>query len=460
MAATESAAEEQTNIPTMDSLSEMLNGIISRVRFAAKRVSGDDVFKSTLLKIEEEIGELAGEFNLFVDNEIDQYNNLLERYEAQGELLDLSKSITRGAEEERAKHEAQLVEMREGCEQIVKEEQNRAQDAINTAERKSHKWETAYNALNAQNTSLKSENTTLKAELKTLRQMEPEKLKKKLYEEKKKTSELTATVKDLQTKHNAAAREVVSLKGNMADAQARNSILSEEMGVLRRRMDLVDGEHCVHGMKFYSPVNPHFIFYPHIFMFTLSVSLAVANDHDGIRFINNMDFHVMVRNTAGVEITFRLSELGYPMARVPAELMEHWPEGLDDFLYEYHLDQVERVNPLLHERCLWAREIQVEDLDLPAKVRTALVDEGITTLAQLGSTYAHQLEAIKGIGPETITRIRNLVRSLINGWDKEHGTPETDFKPLAERQKDMDRRVAMQTAINLKELNKKTKDVA
>lgn len=443
----------EENIPTLDTLSEMLNGIISRVRFAAKRVSGDDVFKSALTNIENDITLLASEISDLLGYEADQYNALVDKYQNLEANMALARSALADANAREAKHEEEIKEMRDGCEQIVKEEQNRAQNAINIAERNAHKWETAYNAQVSQVTALKAVSRTQLQELRNLRAMEPEKLKKKYFDEKKKTTELTATVKDLQTKHNQAAREVVSLKGRTADIEARNHILGEDLEEMRARMDLIDGEHCVHGIKFYSPQNKGVVFYPHIFLFSLHISVATANDHDGIRFINNLDFHIMIRNTIGIETTYRISELGYPLCKIAIELLEHWPDDMDDFVYDFILEQLERTNPHLHKRCVWARETLVEDLPIAAPARQALIAEGIDTLAKLGSTYAHQFIKIKGIGPETITKIQIMVREMISQWNKENGAPEVERKDLPTRQKIMDRRVAELTKVKLKELN-------
>lgn len=450
--ATETAAEQ--NIPTLDSLSEIFSSIFSSLSFAGRRISGDDVSRSALNGIESSLHLLAAEINALANYDIDQYNELAERFNSLEMTHGLTLHALRKANEEAEKHEEQLQEMKEGTEQIVREEQNRAQEAINEAMRQAHKWETGYRAQESQVTALRATNATQLIELKNLRQMEPDKLKKKLFDEKKKTSELTAINKTLQSKYNIAQRDVVSLKGRCADIEARNHVLSQDMAEMRARMDLVDGEHCVHGIKFTSPLNPYFVFYPHIFMFALSVSIATANDHDGIRFINNLDFHVMVRNTIGIENTYRVSELGVPLTRIPAELQDHWPEGMEEFLYEFHLDQIERTNPLLHERCIWARNFSVMDIEaLPMKAREILVANEIENFAILGSTYAHQLEKIKGIGPETITKIQHTVRHLINQWNKEHGEPETERKDLPTRQKIMDRRVADMTKEKLKEIN-------
>lgn len=390
---------------------------------------------------------------MLLDHEADQYNELLGKYENLQGHMALARSALADANDRDAKHEEQIQEMRDGCEQIVKEEQNRAQAAIDQSERKAQKWETAYHAQCSQVTALQSSNRQQQIELRTLRNMEPEKTKKKYYDEKKKTAELTATVKDLQSKYNNASREVVRLKGRCADIEARNHVLGEDLTDLRERMNLIDGEHCVHGIKFFSPVDPNVVFYPHIFMFSLHISLSVANDHDGIRFINNMDFHIMIRNTIGMETTYRISELGFPLCKVAGELQEHWPVGMDDFVYDFILEQLERTNPQLHKRCVWARETLVEDLPLPAIARNALAREGIETFAQLGSTYVHQFEKIKGIGRETITKIQMLVRTMITEWNKEHGTPEVERKDLPTRQKIMDRRVADLTREKLKEIN-------
>ncbi|MFI7813006.1 hypothetical protein [Citrobacter werkmanii] len=455
--ATEAAAiDEQQDVPTIERVSETLDNILNTLAFAGKRVSGDDVFKSALSNAENLLAILTTEINEVFNYEADQYNELADQYSNLEANHGLTLAALRQANDEQAKHEFQLAEMKDGCEQIVRDEQRRAQEAINAAEQKAAKWETAYIAQCSQVTSLKATNGTLQSELRQLRALEPEKLKKKLFDEKKKNRELSDTNRQLQNKHNAVSLDNLGLKKYCADIEARNTVLSEDMTRYREQMNLSDGDHCVQGIKFASPINEDVVFYPHLFHWSPWVAPSMPGKHDGIRFINNLDFHIQIRNTIGMETSYKVSEWGIPIGMIPKELEEHWPEGLDDFIDDFVLEQIDILNPHLAKRCRWAREIHVSELtELPSNIRSILAFHNVKTLAHLGSTYSHQLEKYKGIGTETIKTIMNMTRRMLTEWDKEHGAPDLERKRPEVKQKELDRRISNMKAENLKSLNER-----
>ena len=450
------AAPENNNVPTIDGISDIINAMFTNVQFAGKRISGDDLSRAALSGIESQLNLLAAEINALFNHGVDEYNDLGDRFVQLETTHGLTLAALRSANAQQEQHEAQIAEMRDGCEQIVRDEQRRAQTAINAAEHAAQKWETAYSAQKSQHASLLATVSTQNSELRALKAMEPEKLKKKYFEEKQKNRELSDSNRDLQTKHNQLASAMLSLKKYTADIEARNAVLSEDMTRYREHMNLNDGDHCVKGMKFASPVNPDIIFYPHLFHWSPWVSQSMTGKHDGIRFINNLDFHLQIQNTIGLGTSYKVSEWGMPVGMIPKELEEHWPAGIDQFMDDFVLEQIDILNSHLAERCRWARSIHVSELtDLPAKIRNVLVDNGVTTLAHLGSTYAHQLAKYRGIGDETIKTIMNLCRRMMNEWNKEHGEPDIERKRPEVKQKELNSRIKALTAENLKALNDK-----
>lgn len=443
-------AEQTTNaatLPTVETVAEQLNGILARLRFATKRIAGDDVFKRSLETLIDEVVSIGQEIELMMDAEAIAYNSLVEDCETLQTRLNEAFGKIDLFNVEQADKERRCSDAIEETAQIILEAQQKAQNAIDQITIDRDKWHAAYEAQESQNKALKSKNRSQEIELRALQLLEPEKLKKKLHDERVKTRELTETKGALQTKLNQSQRELVGLKTYVAKIEARNAVLGEDLDLMRDQMNLADGDHCVQGMKFFSPVNPTMVFYPHIFYFDMEVNAQNAYAYDGIRFINNLGFHVMTRTNTGWGLTYLVTEMGIPICITPKELEEHWPAEMDDFLEGFYLDQIERVNPHLHSRCVWAHEYSVLDVELlDVELREKLFAAGITNLAKLGSTYAHTMKIQANVTDEECARIKPVIRELVNQWDKANGQPDIERKKSAEKQKIVDRRVDDKTA--------------
>lgn len=412
-----------TTLPTTETLAMQLNEIVAGLAFCEKRVGADDVFKSRMGRLGDDVTALAGEIELLLNAERDEQDNLINILESRDvEIVNLKLKIEQLQGELDAINR-QAAEVMEETQEIVTTEREKAQEAIYKVEHAFEKEKLAHGVTKSNCVALVADNASLRIEVKTLNKLEPVKTQKKLAEQKKKNIELTRTKNELQTSLNQTQLLNMALKKSMSDLEARHSVLVSDMDKVNARMMMLDGDNCLRGLSYTSPKSPELIFYPHIFHFGLHVTEEAEREH-GERFISGLDFHVQVRTTWGVDTTVKMNEWGVIVYHLVAELKEHWPEEMDDFLQEFHHEQLEALNPLLHQRCLWANQYSVMDIDsLPMKIRESLYQAGYQTLAKLGSASLRSYCQVKGIGEKVAEQIKLATSESLLAWNNENGAP-------------------------------------
>jgi len=412
-----------TTLPTTETLAMQLNEIVAGLAFCEKRVGADDVFKSRMGRLAEDVAALASEIELLLNSERDEQDELITTLESRDEEIAMLKGKVSTLQIEIEAITRQAAEVMEETQGIVTAEREKAQEAIYKVEHALEKEKLAHDVTKSNCATLLADNASLRIEVKALNKLEPIKTQKKLAEQKKKNIELTRTKNELQTTLNQTQLLNMGLKKSISDLEARHSVLVSEMDRANARMNMLDGDHCLRGLSYTSSKSPELIFYPHIFHFGLHVTEEAERDH-GERFISGLDFHVQVRTTWGVDTTVKMNEWGVIVYHLVTELKEHWPNEMDDFLQEFHHEQLEALNPLLHQRCIWASQCSVMDIDsLPIKIRESLYDAGYQTLAKLGSASLRSYCKVKGIGEKLAEQIKLATSELLIAWNNEHGAP-------------------------------------
>ncbi|MCK8586364.1 helix-hairpin-helix domain-containing protein [Yersinia ruckeri] len=410
-------------LPTVETLAMQINEIIAGLAFCEKRVSADDVFKNRMGRLADDVTAVASEIELLLNSERNEQDSLISILESRDVcILELNAKV-RGLKGQIETLTHQRAETIQEAQDLVSTEREKAQEAICKVERTLGKAIGELEVSKSNCVSLMAYNTSLRIDVKALKALEPVKTQKKLAEQKKKNIELTRTKNELQNSLNQTQLLNISLKKSLSEMEAQYSVLVSDMDIANARMNMLDGDHCLRGLSFISDKNRELIFYPHIFHFGLHVTESVEREH-GERFISGLDFHVQVRTTWGVDTTVKMNEWGAIIYYLVAELKEHWPVEMDDFLQEFHHDQLEVLNPLLHKRCVWAGGFSVMDIEsLPVKIRESLWDAGYHTLAKLGSASLRSYCKVKGIGEKLAEQIKTATTDLLMKWNAEHGTP-------------------------------------
>ncbi|MGJ0577230.1 helix-hairpin-helix domain-containing protein [Xenorhabdus bovienii] len=410
-------------LPTPETITMQLDEIIAGLVFCEKRVSADDVFRSRMGRLAEDVRVTAREIELFINAERTEYDALISILEARDqEIAQLYLRVNELEESKKAFNEKAEYAIQE-TQKIVENERNRAQDVIDKVEHALAKTKGELDISRSNFISATAENVSLRLELKNLKALEPVKMQKKLAEQKKKNGEITRTKNDLQASLNKLQLDHINTKKAYSDISAKHTVLIAEMDSIRDRMNMLDGEHILRNIRFTSLNSSEMIFYPYVFHFGLEITEGTERQY-GENFVSGLDFHIQVRTTLGLDTTVKLNEWGVVYYHLVEELREHWPDELDDFLQEFYFEQLESLNPLLHKRCVWANAFNIMDIEaLSAKIRQSLCEHGYHTLAQLGSASVSALSEIKGIGEKTAGQIKLITSGLLIEWNIEHGKP-------------------------------------
>ncbi|MGL5103092.1 MAG: hypothetical protein ACRC6N_11290 [Plesiomonas sp.] len=417
------AIGQELSLPTPETLSIQINEIIAGLTFCEKRISADDLFKGRMTRLMSDVEVLAGEIESLLQNQADEQDALVGILEERdNEILSLKLRISiLSCDIEILKSGVSgAIQETKDIAALVRKE---AQDAITKTGMEHAKVKSDLDVARSNLTSITAENISHKIELKKLKMLEPEKTQKRLAEQKKKNIALTRAKNELQEQFNKHQIESMDTRRRYSDLDARHSVLVAEMDAVRERMNMLDGDHILSGAKFFSPIAPELIFYPHVFHFGLEVSTEAEREH-GERFVSGLDFHVQIRSTWGIDITVKLNEWGVAVYHVVKEFDGHWPQDLNPFLQEFYFDQIEVLNPLLHARSVWANDYLTLDIcGLKLSVKQALIDGGFRHLASIGTANTSKLSALKGIGEKTADQVKRVAVDLLKSWDAEHGEP-------------------------------------
>lgn len=415
-------------------IQKLIEGILNKLDLAGKRVLGDDLFQAFLSGAQSDLTLLVAEVNRSLNAEADAYNVLADDYEGlQTENIVIHARL-KDVDHELALMQNQCFDIIQQTKEIGLAAQAETQAALDEMSIDRAKWKGMYEIQQDKMLTLLSDFRQVKNDLKDLRAMEPEKLKKRLAEAREKNTTLTNEKKTLSADNCRLQLELIAMKKRYAKSEARNAYLNEGVDYLTRRMTLGDGEMLLAKQVFVSPKYDDIEFFLHVFNYELNIPIRAAKSFDDIRYINNLDCHMMARCNRGYGMTYSITELGVPICDVPAELKDHWPENMDQTVEDYFMDRIETFNPKLHERCMWARELSVMELiELPEEVRLNLVAGGLADLAHLNSKFKYELCKLEGITEADANQIREVCRAYITRWDRDNGAPHLDKAPFAEQ---------------------------
>lgn len=415
----EVSTEDQ--IPTYDDIAVVLDDMVSGIKMALKRMTGDDLSSSRLNRSIESIELIKYDLGRLINAHDDEYNALVEQAESvqtsngllmlrvrelETELNNAANHTAQILESERAAHakkrqqyDAELKELREGAE-----------------------------ALQSTTKLLVSENRMMTTRINDYVRMEPEKLQQKNAKLKTEKAELTKSNATLQTKFNQLQTHHTRLQLDLARSESHAAELSADLNEQERQDALLGGNLLIDKFYMESPINSVIQYFPYIFKWGLNqpeggVLVNPTRRHPAqLLFIQGLDFHIQIRTTLGIDLTCKITEFGRTIYMVPEQMEKHWPDGLDDIIQEYHLEQLERLSTPLYDRAMWCREQHISTLPfVPEKFHAQLIEAKLDSLYSLGSSTHEDVKKIKGMGDATFTKIRQACIAMLESYEHESG---------------------------------------
>ena len=347
---------------------------------------------------------------------IDEFNGLIDQLEARdGELLTQA-SLVSQLRQQVAEAEMSIAAAQE--ETTAKLEV--AEAAVYAATRKA---DGAQASLNAANIQIRE----LERRIKAYKEMDPEGLKRKVTEQRKKLEErlaaITAGKNEISsyrrdnTKLSASVTELTAIiSQQQADLDARQQIINDM--ALFKDVSLLWGKH----------LRKHYTDEKGVRWNIYVVEGGIQSDKSYL--LNDLDWKLHAMRSDATGCTVMLSEWLSPV--FPGAVAQDIPmEAIRD-IHSFMLDALAITHPQLQPRAEWAQTVHISEIGLNAKVQGLLEGAGITDLWKLMVNQSDKLLAIKGIGIKLADQIISAGQAAVRQWEKDQA--ETSQQP--EQQKE------------------------
>ncbi|MGU5727581.1 hypothetical protein ACV1DR_01430 [Aeromonas jandaei] len=347
---------------------------------------------------------------------IDEFNGLIDQLEAlDGEMNDQIALVSQ-LRQQVAEAEQRIADAQE--EASAKSEQ--AENAVYAANRKA---DGAMADLNAAKIQIRELERTIKA----YKAMDPEGLKRKVAEQRKKLEERLIAI-------NASKNEI---SGYRRDNTRLSSSVTELTAIINQQQaDLDERQQVINDMARFKEISllwgKHLRnHYPDGNGIRWNVYLVEGGiQSDKSYLLNDLDWKLHAMRSDATGCTVMLSEWMSPI--FPSVIAKDIPmEAIRD-IHSFMLDALAITHPHLQPRAEWAQTVHISEIGLNAKVQGLLEGAGITDLWKLMVNQSDKLLAIKGIGIKLADQIISAGQAAVRQWEKDQA--ETSQQP--EQQKE------------------------
>ncbi|MGT4673718.1 hypothetical protein ACO2CR_06935 [Aeromonas caviae] len=347
---------------------------------------------------------------------IDEFNGLIDQLETRdGELLTQAALVSE-LRQQVSEAEQQLADAQETA--VAK--QDAAEAAIYAVTRKADGTQAHLNAANIQIRELDRQ-------LKALRALDPEGLKRKVAEQRKKLDERLTAINAHKNEISGYRRENIRLSRNVTELtaiidqqqaeQVQRQLVIDDMARFKE-VSLLWGKH----------LRKHYTDEQGIRWNIYLVENGIQSDKPYL--LNDLDWKLHAMRSDATGCTVMLSEWLSPV--FPGAVAQHIPmEAIHD-IHAFMLDALALTHPQLQPRAEWAQTVHISELGLNAKVQGLLAEAGITDLWKLMVNQSDKLLVIKGIGTKLADQIISAGQAAVRQWEKEQA--ETSQQP--EQQKE------------------------
>lgn len=347
---------------------------------------------------------------------IDEFNTLIGELEGRdGELLTQAALVSE-LRQQVAEAEQQLADAQEAA--VAK--QDAAEAALYAATRKADGTQAHLNAANIQIRELDRQ-------LKALRALDPEGLKRKVAEQRKKLDERLTAINAHKNEISGYRRENIRLSRNVTELTA---IIDQQQAEQEQRQQVIDdmARFKEVSLLWGKHLRKHYTDEQGIRWNIYLVENGIQSDKPYL--LNDLDWKLHAMRSDATGCTVMLSEWLSPV--FPGAVAQHIPmEAIHD-IHAFMLDALALTHPQLQPRAEWAQTVHISELGLNAKVQGLLAEAGITDLWKLMVNQSDKLLAIKGIGAKLADQIISAGQAAVRQWEKEQA--ETSQQP--EQQKE------------------------
>lgn len=334
---------------------------------------------------------------------IDEFNDLIGELEARDRELEGQTNLVSELRQQVASAEQRIAAAQEetGAKLEV------AEAAVYAATRKA---DGAQASLNAANIQIRE----LERRIKAYREMDPEGLKRKVTEQRKKLEErlaaITAGKNEISgyrrdnTRLSASVTELTAIiSQQQADLDARQQIINDM--ALFKDVSLLWGKH----------LRKHYTDEKGVRWNIYVVEGGIQSDKSYL--LNDLDWKLHAMRSDATGCTVMLSEWLSPV--FPGAVAQDIPmEAIRD-IHSFMLDALAITHPQLQPRAEWAQTVHISEIGLNPKVQGLLEGAGITDLWKLMVNQSDKLLAIKGIGIKLADQIISAGQAAVRQWEQD-----------------------------------------
>lgn len=401
------AVEAQQENITDDILAAGLEAVRGQITLAMKRSGGDDltkrVFESALLSI----SSLASDINLRLDQDVAEYNDLVEQFEkyqaeVNHQLIELARLLpglgaisiaqltqTISAEIEELQLRAKHAENKTEAALLVSEELKRMfnkykKDYPETLVVTLRNKERENGGLKKERRELKEELSTLGKEMRALRKVNVQ----------------------LEADNLARGRDIQRYKDN--EASLRDT-LDDYSGIK-------DKVHCFDISRSGGTGGFGYIYsYP----FGLAADVGRRGE-----VILTARFHFQIRTSHLLAMDVIPTIWGAPLYNRLKDFEADWNQEIDEELHQRIMGKLEGKFPKLHKRITDSKQATIDELEMRPGTLVALKELGFTSVFHVASIPSTYLPSILELDKEMDEEIVASVRMWASRWDRENGGVE------------------------------------
>lgn len=378
----------------LNTLTSQIRNIMLMPDGPAKAAIGS--FESLLVANMSMIGEAA-------NAHVDQFNGLIDELEARDAELDSQIALVRTLRQQVAEAEDRIIAANESAGVKVEE----AERAVYAANRKA---DGANVSLNTARIQIRELSNSIKA----YKAMDPEGLKRKVSEQRKKLDERLAAINAQKNEISGYRRENTRLssstdeltaiiKNLQADMDERQNVIND-MATFKH-ISLLWGEH----------LRKH---YPDDKGARWNIYVVEGGIQSDKRYLlNDLDWKLHAMRSDATGCTVMISEWLTPI--FPGAIAKEIPmEAIRD-IHSFMLDALATSHPHLQPRAEWAQTVHISEIGLNNHLVELLEDADINTLWKLMVNQSDKLLSIKGIGSKLADRIISAGQAVVRQWEKE-----------------------------------------
>jgi len=258
----------------------------------------------------------------------------------------------------------------------------------------------------------------LKEELKKLKALNPERIKERLNDAKKRNQDLLKDNQTLRSNYKKYRSENIDLRKLNAELEATAQEVHNQYSHMADLLNHDDGETVKkefvgkNGLKAY------------INVFSYPMPFKASNGE--IANINDFDFHLEVKTNYAINLNINCSTYGIPFLPDCKDLQGIMPESLNAALQSIYLDRMSGKHDYLLDRIEALQDVGIHEIPGMTEKLTKLLNDSdyYSVFSVVHTPKTMFIRNVKGLGAKSGQEVLDLCNAYVRQWEKDNWTEE------------------------------------